>query len=132
MSFIDELLHENNNTIEYAVTGIRLFFTCLHKAFILYCLWRHGHDAKLFRFMSHLPKCYPFLKIRERYKFSTKRPSRYIWCCFRFSCAVIIGYWLDMEIYVRVLVRSNIARRQESNINYTPERVYIFSYYIRK
>ena len=24
---------------------------------------------------------------------------------------IIIGYWLDMEIYVRVLVRSNIARR---------------------
>jgi len=36
---------------------------------------------------------------------------------------VIIGYWLDMEIYVRVLVRNNIARRQERNINYTPERV---------
>jgi len=23
---------------------------------------------------------------------------------------IIIGYWLDMEIYVRVLVRSNIAQ----------------------
>ena len=31
-----------------------------------------------------------------------------------------------MEIYVRVLVRSNIARRQERNINYAPERVHIF------
>jgi len=31
-----------------------------------------------------------------------------------------------MEIYVRVLVRSNIARRQERNINYAPERVRIF------
>jgi len=30
-----------------------------------------------------------------------------------------------MEIYVRVLVRSNIARRQERNINYAPERVHI-------
>jgi len=41
---------------------------------------------------------------------------------------VIIGYWLDMEIYVRVLVRSNIARRQERNITYAPVRVveYIF------
>jgi len=38
---------------------------------------------------------------------------------------IIIGYWLDMEIYVRVLVRSNIARRQEHNINYAPERVYV-------
>jgi len=35
---------------------------------------------------------------------------------------------LDMEIYVRVLVRSNIARRQERNINYAPERVHIFPY----
>jgi len=33
-----------------------------------------------------------------------------------------------MEIYVRVLVRSNIARRQERNINYAPERVHIFLY----
>ena len=33
-----------------------------------------------------------------------------------------------MEIYVRVLVRSNIARRQERNINYAPERVHIFQY----
>jgi len=41
---------------------------------------------------------------------------------------IIIGYWLDMEIYVRVLVRSNIARRQERNINYAPERVHIFPY----
>jgi len=41
---------------------------------------------------------------------------------------VIIGYWLDMEIYVRVLMRSNIARRQEHNITYAPERVHIFPY----
>jgi len=41
---------------------------------------------------------------------------------------ILIGYWLDMEIYVRVLVRSNNARRQERNINYAPEREYIFSY----
>ena len=27
-----------------------------------------------------------------------------------------------MEIYVRVMVLSNIARRQERNINYAPER----------
>jgi len=33
-----------------------------------------------------------------------------------------------MEIYVRVLVRSNIARRQERNINYAPVRVHIFPY----
>jgi len=33
-----------------------------------------------------------------------------------------------MEIYVRVLVRSNIARRQERNIYYAPERVHIFPY----
>ena len=33
-----------------------------------------------------------------------------------------------MEIYVRVLVRSNIARRQGRNINYAPERVHIFPY----
>jgi len=39
-----------------------------------------------------------------------------------------IGYWLDMEIYVRVLVRSNIARRQERNTNYAPKRVHIFPY----
>jgi len=38
---------------------------------------------------------------------------------------MFIGYWLDMEIYVRVLVQSNIARRQERNINYAPERVHI-------
>jgi len=38
------------------------------------------------------------------------------------------GYWLDMEIYVRVLVRSNITRRQERNIKYAPERVHIFPY----
>jgi len=42
--------------------------------------------------------------------------------------AIFIGYWLYMEIYVRVLVRSNIARRQERNINYAPERVHIFPY----
>jgi len=41
---------------------------------------------------------------------------------------IFIGYWIDMEIYVRVLVRSNIARRQERNINYEPERVHIFPY----
>ena len=43
---------------------------------------------------------------------------------------IVIGYWLDMEIYVRVLVRSNIARRQERNINYAPERerITIFPY----
>ena len=35
---------------------------------------------------------------------------------------IFIGYWLDMEIYVRVLVRSNIAQRQ------APERVHIFPY----
>ena len=44
------------------------------------------------------------------------------------SNTIIIGYWLDMEIYVRVLVRRNIARRQEHNINYAPERVHIFPY----
>ena len=33
-----------------------------------------------------------------------------------------------MEIYVRVLVRGNIARRQERNINYAPERVHILPY----
>jgi len=33
-----------------------------------------------------------------------------------------------MEICVRVLVRSNIARRQERNINYAPEREHIFPY----
>jgi len=33
-----------------------------------------------------------------------------------------------MEIYVRVLVRSNISRRQERNINYAPELVHIFPY----
>jgi len=38
---------------------------------------------------------------------------------------IFIGYWLDMEIYVRVLVRSNIARRQKRNINYAPDRVHI-------
>jgi len=38
---------------------------------------------------------------------------------------IFIGYWLDMEIYVRVLVRSNITRRQERNINYASERVHI-------
>jgi len=42
--------------------------------------------------------------------------------------AIFIGYWLDMEIHVRVLVRSNIARRQERNIYYAPERVHIFPY----
>ena len=33
-----------------------------------------------------------------------------------------------MEIYVQVLVWSNIARRQERNINYSPEWVHIFPY----
>jgi len=33
-----------------------------------------------------------------------------------------------MEIYVLALVRSNIPRRQERNINYAPERVHIFPY----
>ena len=46
----------------------------------------------------------------------TTRPRAFIF-------GIFIGYWLDMEIYVRVLVRSNIARRQERNINYAPERV---------
>jgi len=41
---------------------------------------------------------------------------------------ILIGYWWDMEIYVRVLVRSNIAQRQECNIYYAPERVDIFPY----
>jgi len=31
-----------------------------------------------------------------------------------------------MEIYVRVLVRRNIARRQERNINYTHQNEYIY------
>jgi len=31
---------------------------------------------------------------------------------------IIIGYWLDVEIYVRVLLRSNIARRQNEYIIY--------------
>ena len=33
-----------------------------------------------------------------------------------------------MKIYVRVLVRSNIARRQERIINYAPERVHMFPF----
>jgi len=33
-----------------------------------------------------------------------------------------------MEIYVRVMVRSNIARRQKRNINNAPERVHVFPY----
>ena len=41
---------------------------------------------------------------------------------------IFIGYWLDMKIYVRDLVRSYIARRQERNINYAPERVHTFPY----
>jgi len=41
---------------------------------------------------------------------------------------IFIGYWLDMEMYVRGLVRSNSARRQERKINYAPERVHIFLY----
>jgi len=41
---------------------------------------------------------------------------------------IFICYWLDMEIYVLVLVRSNIARRQERNINYAPERVHTFPF----
>ena len=41
---------------------------------------------------------------------------------------IIIGYWLDMEIYVRVLVRSNNARRQKRSINNAPEQVHIFPY----
>ena len=45
-----------------------------------------------------------------------------------FINSIFIGYWLDMEIYVRVLVRSNIARRQERNNNYAPERVHTFPY----
>jgi len=32
--------------------------------------------------------------------------------------SIFIGYWLDMEIYVRVLVRSNIARRQEQKLKF--------------
>jgi len=40
----------------------------------------------------------------------------------------MIGYWLDIDVYVRVLVPSNSARRQERNINYAPERVNIFPY----
>jgi len=44
------------------------------------------------------------------------------------KCTIFIGYWLDMEINVRVLVRRNIARRQERNINYALERVHIFPY----
>ena len=47
---------------------------------------------------------------------------------FPLISSIFIGYWLDMEIYVLVLVRSNIARRQERNINYAPERVHIFPY----
>jgi len=53
-------------------------------------------------------------------------------CCIemfsKLPNVIFIGYWLDMEIYVRVLVRRNIARRQERNINYAPERVHIFPY----
>jgi len=43
--------------------------------------------------------------------------------------AIIIDNWLDMKINVRVLVRSNIARRQERNIIYAPERLHIFPYF---
>ena len=31
-----------------------------------------------------------------------------------------------MEIYVQVLLQSNIARRQERNITYAPERVHVY------
>jgi len=48
--------------------------------------------------------------------------------CTQFTQYLIIGYWLDMEIYVRVLVRNNIARRQERNIYYAPEQVHITFY----
>jgi len=41
---------------------------------------------------------------------------------------LLICYWFDIEIYVRVLVRSNSARRQERNFNYTPERLHIFPF----
>jgi len=41
---------------------------------------------------------------------------------------MIIGYWLDMEIYGRVMVRSNVERRRDRNINYAPERVHKFPY----
>jgi len=41
---------------------------------------------------------------------------------------IVIGYFLDMKMYVQVLVRSNNARRQERNINYAPERVHLFPY----
>jgi len=34
----------------------------------------------------------------------------------------------DSDTYVRVLVRSNIARSQERNINYAPELVHILPY----
>jgi len=51
-----------------------------------------------------------------------EQPSKIsLWC-------IVKGYWLDMEIYVRVLVPSNIARRQDRNINYAPERVHIFPF----
>ena len=44
------------------------------------------------------------------------------------SIVVIMVYWFDMKIYLRVLVTSNFARRYESNINYAPKREHIFPY----
>jgi len=54
----------------------------------------------------------------------------YCFVCSRGQCifsaflfhSILIGYWLDMEIYVRVLVRTS------RNIKYAPERVHIFPY----
>jgi len=46
-----------------------------------------------------------------------------------YASEVIMGYWLYMETYVRVLVRSNIARRQERDINYAPKRVHMYIYF---
>jgi len=63
------------------------------------------------------------LALKEKHAFNTMLNSWSKQSLFTFyslitnKTMIIIGYWLDMEIilYVRVLVRSNIARRQERN-----------------
>ena len=78
----------------------------------MYRLWPHSVRRRLFR-----PALSNMLQVCA---------ANYFQCSYVIK--INLGYWSDMEKYVRGLMRSNIARRQERNINYAPEGVHIFPY----
>jgi len=68
--------------------------------------------------------CLPVGSTGDPHRDTAPNRSHNITCIFTINKIIIeiyIGYWFDMEIYVRILERSNIVRHQGSNINYAPK-----------